>query len=124
MFVAGALALIGFRALIGLPYFLIPHNGVRFFPANIAANAVLGLALLIGIAILVGIACAIRLAQIYLWLWFGSGAALVFISVFHIYSPKGPHFDWGRSIGLLTPMILLALLAWSHSKRFQNETDA
>jgi hypothetical protein len=69
LFVAGALALAGFRALIWIPYyFTVPIEPIRIVGAIIT-----GLTLSIGIGIFLGRWSALLLAQIYLWLIFISG---------------------------------------------------
>jgi hypothetical protein len=121
LFVAGALALIGFRALIGLPYYFAastPMIGVRFITSLLTA-----LALPIGIAILLGRASAIFCAQIYLWVVIV--AACVAIPVYYHFVPDhSAGLMWRVIPELLVAVVLLALIFWSRSRRFRNEPDA
>jgi hypothetical protein len=67
VFVAGAFALWGFRALIWLPSdFLAPVQNFMWF-TRIAGAVVVGLALPLGVAIFVGNKRAILLTKMYLW---------------------------------------------------------
>jgi hypothetical protein len=120
LFVAGAFALIGFRALIGLPYYFTvstPMIGVR-----IVSSLLTALALPVGIAMLMGRASAILLAQIYLWVIVASGC--VVIPVFYYFVPgQFGGILWRSVPELLVALVLLALIFWSRSGRFRHEPD-
>lgn len=120
LFIAGALALIGFRALIWLPFFFsasTPMIGVRLISSLLTA-----LALPIGIAILLGRASAILCAQIYLWVILVSGC--VAIPVYDHFIPENSGGFVRRSIPeLLVAVALLVLIFWSRSRRSRNEPD-
>ena len=118
MFVAGALALIGFNALIWIPYYLFDSkNGFLVFGALVS-----GLALLIGIAILRGRTQAIWWGQFYLC--FGIVLVVASTAYFHFFKPDAtvPN-HWRTASDLLTRFFLLGLLAWSRSKRIRDTPD-
>ena len=115
MFVAGALAVIGFHSLLNIPYDLfIAKNTVLIIDSLFTC-----VGLLIGIAMFVGSSKAVLWAQIYLLLGLLCALAVIFLYFVHI-SPQASQFSWRFISDLLTPIILLALLMWSHSKRFQD----
>jgi hypothetical protein len=119
MFVAGALALMGFRSLVWVPYYLIVFKDLFFLISSIFS----GLALWIGIAMLIGSGRAIFWARIYLLLGIVSAIAMPCLSAFSV--PGALHLSWWRSASeLLTPVILFWLLAWSRSRHFRDEPDA
>ena len=114
MFVAGAIALDGFHALIQLPRHLAFSNGLPEILISITAT--LGLPLAIGI--LIGSQLAFRLTQILLCVMVVLGcitlagvAAALRGAIFHNVS----WLPFSRS--LLVCAILLGLVFWSISKR-------
>jgi hypothetical protein len=112
VFVAGALALMGFQSLVWAPYYLIVSKDLVF----VIGSLISGLALWIGIAMLIGSERAIFWARIYLLLGILSAIAVPCLSAFSV--PGAPHLSWWRSASdLLTPAILLWLLIWSRSQR-------
>jgi Ca2+/H+ antiporter len=121
MFVAGALALTGFRELFWLPYYLVVSKDVHLVTGSILS----GLSLLIGISIFVGNARAILWAKIYLGL-----NILVFAVIFlifpllHSLTSKPQNFSLKSVLGFATVFILYLLLVWSTSKRFSDNPDA
>ncbi len=121
LFVAGAIALMGFRALIGLPYYFTtttPMIGVRLVSSLITA-----LALPIGIALLLERASAVLFAQIYLWVIVISGC--IVIPVFYYFLPgQSGRFLWSTVPELLVAGVLLALIFWSRSRSFRHEPNA
>jgi hypothetical protein len=119
MFVAGALALMGFHALIWIPYYLIYSKDIVFVGGAIFS----GLALLIGLAMLAGSERAMFWARIYLLLGIVGAVVRICLSVFPISSPQ-PHLGWRSVSDLLTPAILFGLLVWSRSKHFRDEPVA
>ena len=117
MFVAGALALMGFHALIWTPYYLIYSKDIVFVGGSIFS----GLALLIGVAMFAGSVRAMLWARIYLLLGIVGAIVSICLSVFQIV-PKAPHLSWWRvTSDFLTPAILFGLLVWSSSKDLRDE---
>lgn len=110
LFVAGALALIGFRALIWLPYSVVgsgPLMGLL-----VVRSLIMGLALPIGIVMLMGRAAATRVAQIYLWVTLTLGCVAVFVP------DQAGRLSWGSAPEVLVALVLLGLILWSRSRRF------
>ena len=118
IFIAGALALIGFHAIIRAPYFLANSNHIA-----LASDIFECFGLLIGIAMLFGNARAIWWAQIFLLLGIGESFVPIFFSIFHVFSLRA-NLSFGSVANFLTPAILFGLLLWSHSKRFRDVSDA
>ena len=119
LFVGGALALTGFRALIWLPY----YYAVSLDFGRIISFMITGLALPIGIAILMGRASAVTLAQIYLWLMIISG--FVVVPIFCYFVPAtSSHLLWAAIPEMLVSIVLLVVIYWSRSRRFKHEPDA
>ena len=118
MFVAGALALMGFHALIWIPYYLfVSKNGFLVFGALVS-----GLALLIGIAILRGRTQAVWWGQFYLC--FSIVLVVATTAYIHFFKPEATVPNrWRTATDLLIPFILLGLLTWSRSKRFRDKPD-
>jgi hypothetical protein len=73
LFVAGALALVGFQALIRIPYYCTLAMNAAQIGRAVFAGLIAGLTLPIGIGIFLGRWSALFWAQIYLWLKFISG---------------------------------------------------
>jgi hypothetical protein len=119
MFVAGALAIMGFHSLIWLPYYIVFSQSIALAGGCIFS----GLALLIGVAMLVGSERAIFWARIYFLLGICGAIATFCLSVFPIL-PKPLHLGWRSVSDLLTPAILFGLLVWSRSKHFRDEPVA
>ena len=116
MFVAGALALTGFRELFWLPYYLAVSKDFHLVTGSILS----GLSLLIGISIFVGNPRAILWAKIYL------GLNIVVFAVIFLIFPllhKTQNFDLKSALGFATVFILYLLLVWSTSKRFSDNSD-
>src|SRR6476646_8913163 len=112
LFVAGALALLGFRVLIGVPYYLFvstPSLNVRLISSLLTA-----LALPIGIAILLGRPSSVLCAQIYLWLVILSGWVVIPIN-YHLDAESSGRFLWKTVREVLVAAVLLALIFWSRS---------
>jgi len=119
LFVGGALALTGFRALIWLPYyFTVSLDSVR-----IIASIVTGLALPIGVSMLMSRGRGILLAQIYLWLVMISGCVAVPI-FWHMFPEKAGRMALASAPDILVAIVLLGLIFWSRSQRFSHEPDA
>jgi hypothetical protein len=119
LFVGGALALTGFRALIWLPYYV----AVSMDSVRIAASIISGLALLMGIGILMSRAWAIWLAQIYLWLVVISGCIAIPI-LWHFFPEKGGCMALGSAPDMVVSIMLLILIYWSRSRRFQTSNKS
>jgi hypothetical protein len=119
MFVAGALALMGFHSVIWLPYYIVFSQSVALAGSSIFS----GLALLIGLAMLFGSERAIFWARIYLLLGICGAIATICLSVLPILE-KPMHLSWRSVSDILTPVILFGLLAWSRSKHFRDEPVA
>ena len=118
VFVAGALALWGFRALIWLPYdFLAPIQSFVWF-TRIASAVVVGLALPLGVAIFVGNKRAILLTKIYLWLVLIVGVIdmLILVGQWGILGSKALTFIERLAPDMLVCIVLLWLLC---SRRFR-----
>jgi hypothetical protein len=121
MFVAGALAFMGFRELFWLPYYFIVSKD-----AHLVIGCILsGLSLLIGISIFVGNPRAILWAKIYLGLNILVFPFIFFLfSVLHISTSKMQNFGLKSILGFATVFVLYLLLVWSTSKRFSDDPDA
>jgi hypothetical protein len=119
MFVAGALALMGFHSLIWIPYYIVVFQSIVLAGGSIFSC----LALLIGVAMLVGSERAIFWARIYLLFCIVGAVAMPCLSVLSV--PGAPHLSWWRSASdILTPAILFWLLVLSRSKHFRDEPVA
>jgi hypothetical protein len=110
LFVAGAFALWGFRALIWLPSdFLVPIQNFVWF-TRVTGAVVTGLALPLGVAVLIGSKRAILLTKIYLWLVLILGVGDM-ISMFGMWSILGAKVL--TYIGNIAPDILVCIvLLW------------
>jgi hypothetical protein len=124
VFVAGALALLGARALLYLPYYFDApvHNAAWIGRMIFSLSA--GLDLPLGLAIFFGKRWAILLTQIWLWLSLAYSIFITFLIFFVSGLPKALSY-----IGTVLPdsfiFIVLLLLIWlSQSKKFRNEPDA
>lgn len=123
MFLAGALALIGFQALVLIPHFFTLSMDAARIGRFAMATLVDGLALPIGIGIFVRRWSALFWAQIYLWLKFFIGCAAIPVRWYFF------HETVERSTLTLAPAILIAaallgLIFWSTSEKFRYEPDA
>lgn len=118
MFVAGALALRGFRSLLVAPYQLASSEWTRVAGSVIAS----GLAVLIGTAMLAGSERALWGARFYLLLDICLGLAAMCLSMCPISPRLLP--GWRDAADVLTPAILFGMLAWSRSRHLQAEHDA
>jgi hypothetical protein len=119
MFVAGALALMGFTGLFWMPYYLIHTEYLE----AILCSAMGGLALRIGIAMLCGNAQAAFWAKIYLFYCIFNAVAMISLHAFSVAGTQG--YSWWRSASeLLHPAILLGLLFWSQSQRFHAKPES
>ena len=118
VFVAGAFALWGFRALIWLPSdFLAPIQNFVWF-TRIAGAVVTSLALPLGVAIFIGSKRAILLTKIYLWLVLVLGGAdmVVLGCEGSILGPKALTLIGSFAPDMLVCIVLLWLLC---SRRFR-----
>jgi hypothetical protein len=123
LFVAGALALTGFQALLLIPYYFTLSMDAAHIGRAIIVGLIAGLALPIGIGIFLGRWSALFWAQIYLWLKFISGC--VAIPVYgHFFHEKVGHLALRIVPELLVAAALLGLIFWSTSERFRYEPDA
>jgi len=119
LFVAGALGLSGFRALLSIPYYLLFSQDLIL----ISSSLISGIALLIGIAILFGNPDGVYWARIYLWVNLVCLTVLILVNATHLLPSNATRIRWSSVQSLFTPLILLALLAWSRSKRFQSQAQ-
>jgi hypothetical protein len=123
VFVAGALALTGFRALVSIPHSVALSIDSAHIGRAVIGSLIIGLALPIGIGVFLGRWSALFWAQIYLWLKFIGGCiAIPFFWYFY-------HDKIGRLALLSVPEILVAavllgLIFWTTSERFRYEPDA
>jgi len=118
VFVAGAFALWGFRALIWLPSnFLLPIQDFTWF-TRIVSIVVVGLALPLGLAILLGSKRAVLLTKINLWLVLIIGAAdiVMVIGDRAIFGSRVISLIGGIAPDMLVSIVLLWLLC---SHRFR-----
>jgi hypothetical protein len=123
LFLAGALALMGFEALVLIPYYFSLSMDAAHIGRAVIVGLFAGLALPIGIGIFLGRWSALFWAQIYLWLKFISGC--IAIPFFWYFSHEKPGSLALRSVpGLLVAAVLLGLIFWTTSERFRNEPDA
>jgi len=117
VFVAGALAVKGFSAWIGVAYSLSVGS-----TATAIIWALVGVNLLMAIGLLIGSRVLVRVVQIYL-LFYVIGA-IVMISAGGPRDPRYPHAFSMMAfiIGVCEDAILLILLLWSTSKSLTNAT--
>ena len=119
MFVAGALALSGVRALVEIPYYLTVSRG----SVLIGGALILGLASPIGVGIFLGRKSAFFWAQVYLWLKFVGGFIVLPVYWCFIHAQIGCLAL--RSLPeLLVTAALLGLIFWTTSEKFRYEPDA
>jgi hypothetical protein len=110
-FVGGAIAVIGFRALIWIPHGVAARDSVY-----ILAGILVGFGLPLGVAILRGHPKALRLAEIYLALGV-LGMCLAFVvSKLSILPASAPGLAWWSLSDLIAPVVLLVLLFWSKAQ--------
>ena len=119
LFVAGAIAISGFRGLVTLPSQGWDSKGIQ-----LAVTVIMSfIGLLIGVAMLVGKAQAIRWARIYL----GVSVTLTFVmldfALVYGFSRGMPQFEWKYVSAFAVPLVPWLLLLWSGSKRFRIEPD-
>ena len=124
VFVAGALALLGIRALLYLPYyFAAPVHNVAWV-GHLIGSCTAGLDLPLGLAMFFGKRLAILLTQIWLWL------SVVLSIVCGVYfamilgSSKALSYISTISPDLIIQIALLWLIWLSRSKTFRHEPDA
>ena len=123
MFVAGAFALWGFRALIWLPSdFVAPIQNVMWF-TRIAGAVVTSLALPLGVAVLVGSRRAILLTKIYLWLVLILGGVdmVTLVSERSILGPKALSLMGSFAPDMIVCLVLLWLLSSRRFRQTPNE---
>ena len=119
MFVAGALALSGVRALVEIPYYLTVSRG----SVLIGGALILGLASPIGVGIFLGRKSAFFWAKVYLWLKFVGGFIVLPGYWCFIHAQIGCLAL--RSLPeLLVTAALLGLIFWTTSEKFRYEPDA
>jgi hypothetical protein len=119
LFVAGALALAGFRALI-----LIPYDLIVLKDSVLAGGAVItGLALPIGIGMFLGRWSAFFWAQVYLWLKFLLGCFAIPV-YWYFFHAKVERLALRSVPEILVSAVLLGLVFWTTSERFRYEPDA
>jgi hypothetical protein len=125
VFVAGALALLGTRALLYLPYYYFDpahnppvHNAAWF--GKLFYSSAAGLDLPLGLAMLFGRRWAILLTQIWLWL---SLAFVIFNTFFTAYIFKSSVvaliYIWSFTPDMVIAIVLLLLIHLSRSRKFQ-----
>ena len=111
VFVAGALAVMGFKALIA-----IPHCVSNRMLVEVIASLVGGMGLPIGISLLFGYNRALQIAKIYMWISaIGSlGMICVYLlTILNVVPAKVLSVQWYTTIiGLAKSLILLWLLGW------------
>jgi hypothetical protein len=112
VFVAGAMALWGFRALIWLPSELVFGHGVYIFASILTA-----LALPLGVAMLAGKPQAVHWIQVYLWFNLIAGF-LVIVGTFIPLGSKALKYITSVAPDMLVCIVLLWLLC---SRRFQDQ---
>ena len=117
MFVAGALAVKGFSAWIGVAYSLSVGS-----TATAIIWALVGVNLLMAIGLLIGSRVMVRVVQLYLLLY-----VIVGIIVVATGGPRDPRYPHVFSmvayiIDVCEDVILLILLLWSMSKALSNTT--
>lgn len=122
-FVAGALALQGFAALIAIPYYFTLSTDSAHIGRAVITGLIGGLALPIGIGIFLGRWSAFFWAQIYLWLKLVSGSIVIPYLWFFLHEKAGP-LTLRVVPGILVAAILLGLIFCTASERFRYEPDA
>ena len=123
VFVAGALALLGIRALLYFPYYFATpvHNAAWVGRLIFSLSA--GLDLPLGLAIFFGKRWAVLLAQIWLSLSLAYSIFITFLILFHSGSSKALNYIWTVSPDSLIFIVLLSLIWLSQSKKFRHEPD-
>jgi hypothetical protein len=122
LFIAGALAFAGFRALIEIPYFLTLLSAPRD-SILIGGAVITGLALPIGVGIFLGRWSAFFWAQIYLWVKFFAGCIAIPV-YWYFFHEKVSHLALRAVPEMLVAAVLLGLIFWTTSEKFRYEPDA
>jgi hypothetical protein len=120
VFVAGALALWGARALLYFPYFFfapVVHDAVWAGHSFYSLSA--GGSLLFGLAILFGKRWAILAAQIWLWLTLAFSAVVTSRAAFILGPSRALTYVWINFPDLIICVVLLLLIYLSRSQKFQ-----
>lgn len=117
-FVGGAIALMGFRALLWIPRGLIVRDSVY-----IMAGLVIGLGLPLGLAILRGLPSAPRLAEAYLALCVLGPLISVEVSKLGMLPGSAPRLGWWSLSDIIAPAVLLAFLLWGRVPQPNAELD-
>jgi len=119
VFVAGALAWWGARALLYLPYYFFApeHNAAWFGRLVYSSSAALDLPL--GLAILFGRRWAILLTQFWLWLTLAFAVFVACRSAVVIGLSKALSYVWLVWPDLMLCLVLLLLIQVSRSRKFQ-----
>ena len=121
LFVAGALAMMGFRTLIWIPYYIVQAHYLV-----IVSSLITGIALPIGLGIFFGRPSALLWAQIYLGLCVGATMLVLPVYWFTTSGRTTPTTFPIQSLApeLLTDLALLALIFWSRSRKLAGESQA
>lgn len=125
IFVAGALALTGFQALIKVARYFVDYVGqLESLPRGTVIGLVIeGLALPLGINILVGSTEALRWTRIFLRFWVFAG--LLSLLVYCASTPsKSQQYIENLLPEILVYFILLGLISWSGTQGFRDEPPA
>jgi hypothetical protein len=122
-FVAGALALAGFRALISIPYFLTISGGSSRIGGALLVGLFASLDLLIGIGMFLGRWSALFWAQVYLCLIVISGCTVIPV-LWCFSTAKAGRLALRSAPEILMAAVLLGLIFWSSSEKFRYERDA
>jgi hypothetical protein len=119
LFVAGAISVVGFRALFWLFYDLFTARDFGM----VFSHLTLGLALPLGIGIFIGRTRAILWARIFIWLWVIGGFTSIPLYCYLVPS-QAVHTMWKEGPDMLVSIILLGLIIWSRSQRLRQEPAA
>lgn len=122
-FTAGALSLMGFRALIWAPHYLLFEKSI----GACMAYLFVGLSLPLGVGLLLGHRRVFRLIEIYLWLRVVGNSIYLTVAALHSSPFVAQHygvrtFTWWNVPDCVAPFLLLGLLYWGRSRGLNRDT--
>jgi hypothetical protein len=125
VFVAGALAYMGFQALLNILFYARLVSITGYFSLNTVFDLTFTtLGLWIGIHLLRENKRAMVWARVYLWLAMIYAAMMIYFTIFPPPPAELPGNPWPNTMHLLTAIILFGLLGWSHAKQQLEPVEA
>jgi hypothetical protein len=121
VFVAGALALLGTRALLYVPYYFSAPVHDAIWAGRLFYSLSAGLDLPLGLAMLFGKRWAMLATQIWLWLSLVFSVFVTLRVAFIFRSSKALSYIWSVSPDLVIFVVLLLLIYLSRLQKFQGD---